>query len=299
MWKKSFILLFIIFCYPTIVSCIGQDNSPGPTYLVWHDNIKKNTILGWRVTELIFLDTNSVKIGEIKIHQFDIVQIGFVRNPPVKAREFYGLEYLVYNFDPPIWMNLFVESIQIDLDLAQFDIEIGKEEDFSYFQLFSLPIEYIFQNGSSSSLEYFLDIFGKIFDYFNYTVMPKGNSFLVEWSTGPRLTQSNYSYTISQLTGVTTRFSWNTSGYRMVWDYFDEASTFKLDGTLGNLGSHYSIQLNYPVIIPWEIVLLIFIILVPSCLLFLRRAIKYLESRFLKELENPEENTNDSQSIEE
>ncbi|MFW9904966.1 MAG: hypothetical protein ACFFFH_11580 [Candidatus Thorarchaeota archaeon] len=267
--------------------------------MTWHENIKKDTILGWKITELIFLDSNPVKIGEIKIHQFDVVQIGFVRNPPVKAREFFGLEFLVYNYDPPIWMNLFVESFRIDLDLAQFDLEIGKEENFSYLQLFSLPIEYIFKNGSSSSLEYFLDVFGTIFDFHNYTARGRGTSFVVEWSIGSYINQSSYSYTISQLTGVTTRFSWNTSGYKMVWNYFEDAATFKLNGTIGSLGSHYSVQLNYPVIIPWGIVLIIFIILVPSGILILKKVIKHLENRFLEELQNPENEINASQSIQE
>ncbi|MFX1507718.1 MAG: hypothetical protein ACFFDC_16650 [Promethearchaeota archaeon] len=301
MWNKSFTLLLIIFCYPSIVSCIGQDNGPGPTSLRWHENIKLDTILGWKITELIPLDaTIQVKIGEIRIQQSDVVQIGFVKNPPVKAREFFGLEYLVYNFNPPIWVNLFVTSIRIDLDLAQFDLEMNKGEDFSYLQLFSLPIEYKFRNGSSASLEYFLDEFGKMFDYYNYTVGNNGYSFLVEWSTGLDINQSSYSYTISPLTGVTTRFSWNTSTYRMVWNYLDEAANFKLDGTLGKIESHYSVKLNYPITIPWEIVLLIFIILVPLGLLILRKAIEQLEKLLpFEELENFEDEINSSQSMEE
>jgi hypothetical protein len=76
----------------------------------------------------------------------------------------------------------------------------------------------------------------------------------------------------------------------MVWNYFDEAANLKLDGTLGNLESHYSVKLNYPVTIPWEIVLLIFIILVPLGLVMLKQAIKKLENILpFDELKEPED----------
>ncbi|MFX1507720.1 MAG: hypothetical protein ACFFDC_16660 [Promethearchaeota archaeon] len=284
MWRKSFTLVIIIFCCPSIISCIGQDNHTGPTSLEWHENIKIDTILGWRITELISLDTNPVKIGEIQIDSFDIVQIGFVRNPPVKAREFFGFEYLVYHYKPPIWMNLFVKSFRVDLKLAQFDLDISKTTDFVYLQLFSLPIEYLFEDGSSSSLDYFLDIFGTvIFDFQNYTVTQINGSFLVEWYTGIDTNKTSYSYTISQTTGVTTRFLWNTSKFRMVWDYFNEAATLNLNGDQKILEDPYSVQLVYPKTTSWEFIGLFFLILIPLGLLLLKITLNKLGKSFLSE----------------
>jgi hypothetical protein len=281
--------LLIIFCYPSIVSCICQDNGPGPTALRWHENIKRESILGWRITELILLDSNSVKIGEIKIYPFDVVQIGFVKDPPIKAREFFGLDFLVYNYRPPIWMNLFVESYRIDLELAQFNLEISKPTEFTFLQLFSLPIEYIFENGSSSSLDYFLKVFGTvIFNLQDYSVTQNDRSFLVEWNTGTDNNKSSYSYTISQTTGITTRFTWNTTEFNMVWHYFNEAANLNIDGYTKNLEEHYSVQLMYPVTTPWEIVGLVFLIIVPTSLVVLIIAIRKFEKSFFKNINDSE-----------
>lgn len=163
---------------------------------------------------------------------------------------------------------------RIDLELAQFDLTISKETEFAFLQLFSLPIEYTFENGSSSSLDYFLEVFGTvIFDFQDYSVTQENSSFLVEWNTGSKINKTSYSYAISQTTGVTTRFSWNTSEFRMVWNYFNEAANFNLDGNLGDLEEHYSVQLAYPITTPWEMVVLVFLIIVPPGLLVLKKAI--------------------------
>ena len=157
-------------------------------------------------------------------------------------------------------------------------------------QLFSLPIEYVFEDGSSSSLDYFLDIFGTvIFDLQDYNVTEINTSFLVEWQTGSDNNITSYSYTISQTTGVTTRFSWNTSEFRMVWKYFNEAANLNPDGNLGNLEDRYFVQLAYPITTPWEMVVLVFLIIVPIGLLVLKKAIKKLEKLF------PFENLDDSE----
>lgn len=109
--QKLLFLLLLIFFYPSIILCISQGNAQGPTSLKWHRNIKINTILEWKIKELTLLNVPHVKIGEIKHNRFDVVQIGFVQDPPSNAREFFGLDFLIYNYKPPIWMNLFVESI--------------------------------------------------------------------------------------------------------------------------------------------------------------------------------------------
>ncbi|UCG02830.1 MAG: hypothetical protein JSW11_02340 [Candidatus Heimdallarchaeota archaeon] len=281
MQHKLFILFLIIFFYPSVIPCISQNNDQGPTSLRWHENLKIDTILGWKITELTLLDVPHFKIGEMKIYPYDVVQIGLVRDPPVEAKDFFGLEYLIYNYNPPIWINFFVESIRIDLELAQVDLEIGKKTEFTFLQLFALPIEYVFENGSSSSLDYFLDVFGTvIFDLQDYSVTQDNRSFIVEWNTGIDTNKTSYSYTISRTTGVTTRFSWNTSEFRMVWDYFFEATNLNLDGELKNLDDRYSVQLIYPVTTPWELVIFAFLIIVPLALLVIIKTIKRFEKKF-------------------
>ncbi|MFX1248735.1 MAG: hypothetical protein ACFFB2_17555 [Promethearchaeota archaeon] len=294
MRKKIFFLLIIIFSYPYSFSCITQRNAQGSTFytqenvkgpnsLKWHENLKLDTILGWQLTEY-FLNGTPFSIAKIMIKEFDVVQIGFVRDPPSSAREFFALDALAFNYKPPIWLNLFIDSMWIDLDLIEFNLEIGKNDELSFLQLFILPIEYIFKNGSSLSLDYFLDVFGTvIFNFQDYSVSSENSFFIVEWGVGKGINYTTYSYTISQTTGVTTRFSWNTSDFRMIWNFCDEASNFDLNGRFDLLADRYSVRLSYPVTTPIEFVILIFLFLIPISLLVLKISLDKLEKLIIHE----------------
>jgi hypothetical protein len=66
----------------------------------------------------------------------------------------------------------------------------------------------------------------------------------------------------------------------MVWNYFNEAANLNLDGNLGNLEDRYFVQLAFPITTPWEMVALVFLIIVPLGLLVLKKAINELEKLF-------------------
>ena len=228
-----------------------EEEYDGPTTIAWADSIKKDTILSWKVTEYQEGD-GDLTIGGTIIKLGDILQVGYIKNPPTDAEKLFAPQ------GPPDWLDLYINSNQIDFDA------INGEGQMLLF--LTLPLTYTFDNGSVYTLEDFLNAFFDDQDHFtNFNIQDDGDSWTVYWEEhdSDGSDTSIYNVTWIKSTGVVQRLYMDFPEGTFLWTYFEEAANVDEDGVTKTIDESYSVELDYPALAPgFEIFPLLFVLLI-------------------------------------
>lgn len=226
---------------PEITSTTVSEGDGGepPTKITWSDTLKRGTILAWNVTTFDQTGGDPFTLGDTAIEAGDILQLGLVKNPPTNPQEWLDPE------GPPDWIQLFVNSEEIDLT------KLGSEGEF--FMLMMVPLDYTFENGSVFELKDFFDIFlGKDDDFSDYSrTTVDGTYYNVswreEWVDDGKRGWANHKLISTIETGITVKRHFEASEGVMTWEFFEKASNRDPEeGASQAIESEFEVSLEFP-----------------------------------------------------
>ena len=228
-----------------------EDEYDGPTTIGWSESVKKDTILSWKVSEYQ-AGEGDLTIGGKVIKLGDVLQVGYVKNPPTDA------EKLFAPLGPPDWLDLYINSDQIDFDA------INGEGQMLMF--LTLPLTYTFDNGSVYTLGDFFNAFFNNEEHMtNVSIQDEGDSWRVYWEEHDSDGLDTYIYNITWIksTGVVQRLYMDFPEGLFIWTYFKEAANVDEEGVTKTVDESYSVELDYPALTPgFEILPLLFVLLI-------------------------------------
>ena len=224
---------------PTSATISEGDGGEPPTKITWSDSLKKGTILAWNVTTFNQIGGDPFTLGDTNIKTGDILQLGLIKNPPTNPEEWLDPQ------EPPDWVQIFVNSQEIDL------ANIGEEGEFFLFMM--VPLEYIFDNGSVYAMKDFFDIFlGKDSDFSHYSRSTVDGiyynvSWREEWTDNGESGWAHH-YLLSTIeTGITVKRHVQASNGVMTWEFFEKAANMDPEeGTAQAIESEFDVSLEYP-----------------------------------------------------
>jgi len=214
-----------------------------PTTIKWSDAVKKGTILAWNVTTLNNSGSEPFKIADIVINEGDIIQMGYVKDLPTKAKDWMDPD------GPPDWVQLFINSVEVDLS------KMGSEGQL--FMFMAIPIEASYANGTKIYLDDFFDLFiGDDDDLTNYNRTEISSTYYdvkwrETWDDGGDTGYANYYLRSTILSGITVKLDINSSDGQLIWEFYEEASNVDPENAVSKtMEPEYSITLDYPNLTP-------------------------------------------------
>ena len=225
-----------------------EEEGEVPTTIKWSEIVKKGTILAWNVTTLNNTGLEPFKIADIVVNEGDIIQLGYVKNLPTKAKDWMDPD------SPPDWVQLFINSNEVDLS------KMGSEGELFMFMV--IPIEASYANGTKVYLDDFFDLFiGDDDDLTNYNRTEISSLYYPyiyydvkwqeTWDDDGETGYANYYLRSTISSGITVKLDINASDGQLTWEFYEEASNVDPDNAVSKtMESEYSIALDYPVLTP-------------------------------------------------
>lgn len=202
--------VLFIFLQPTV-------NSQSLQSITWHESIKKDAIIAWRITRV-----ESTGDSDISFLLGMIIQIKYVENPPTDPARVFNTT------KTPDWVNMYVNGFRLNLTMMG--------EGASAFTQLVLPIEYSYDNGTSFGLSEFYRIYAPFEELESY--------FHVE---GDYLnsTFGNETTRLTMFTNINTGIAANVSlkmgvNSSIFIKYFRDGSNVNEEGETTDIGNEYT-----------------------------------------------------------
>ena len=145
--KIGFVILII---YLSLGVILPITSSQTLVSIAWHDSIKKDTIVAWRITSI-----NSTDDHDLSFLIGMTIQMKYIANPPTDPTRIFNAT------EAQDWVNMYINGFKLNMSW------MGGAGAFSQLVL---PITYTFDNGSSYNIsEYYrvLSPFNDTESYFN------------------------------------------------------------------------------------------------------------------------------------
>ncbi|MHA1228435.1 MAG: hypothetical protein ACTSPV_17025 [Candidatus Hodarchaeales archaeon] len=217
-----------------------EEDGESPVKIEWADSVQKGSILAWNVSRFDATPETEFKLGQTSIQEGTVLQMGFIKNPPTNPASYFDLD------GSPDWLEIFIDGDEISLST------IGEEGEILFY--FALPVNYIFENGSVFHLIDFVSSLNENKDFSNFAVEEDINYINASWEEhweeeGIQKSDSlNLVWTKS--TGIISKFSVESTDGNMTWVYMEEAANLDQSGTTKTINEEYSVELDYPSVIP-------------------------------------------------
>jgi len=144
------IVLVILTIYLSLGVMLPIASSQTLVSITWHDSIKKDTIVAWRITSI-----NSTDEHDLSFLRGLIFQMKYIADPPTDPTRVFNAT------EAPDWVNMYINGFKLNMSW------MGGAVAFTQLVL---PITYTFDNGSSYNIsEYYrvLSPFNDTESYFN------------------------------------------------------------------------------------------------------------------------------------